>query len=244
MTDRTNPNENPESPAPVRSSLEPLLAAIESVSRLGKFERLVRWMDRELDAEGVPRTLPVRDWREGLQRLANAIGEGPVPCPDRVEALAEGWFLALLRLSRPDGSPSFGPTGTCAEARRVLRFWANRLPDPGYDTVLDWWFPEKSTSRSRHAPPPLPADARPDRPLAVLRSHWLKGGDFLALDHRSPSTRSLIEICAGGRPWIGPGWDVSPSVSDRVTRARPTLWRTQSAADVAEWSFRVGKARV
>lgn len=218
-----------------------MLQAIEGWSRSGKPGGLLRGMAKELDAEGVPRTLPVSDWWDGLRNLADAIAKAPESSHEPIEALAEGWFLAYLRLCRPDGSPAFGPHRAPEDARRILRFWADRLPDPGYETVLDWWFPSKT--KGRHAPPPLPADSRPDRPLAVLRSHWLKGGDFLALDHRGASSRSLIELYAGGRPWLGPCWD---NLGDprHAGRARPTLWRTLSVADVAEWTYRVGKAKV
>ena len=110
-------------------------------------------------------------------------------------------------------------------------------------TVVNWWFPP--THHDRHAPPPLPADSRPDRPLAILRANWSKDGDFLAVDHRSPGTTTLTELYGSGRPWIGPSWSSSgPLPAEPPTRAKPTLWVSQSSADAAEWSFKVGRARV
>jgi hypothetical protein len=106
---------------------------------------------------------------------------------------------------------------------------------------VDWWFP--GPSRRRHAPPPLPADARPDRPLAVLRANWARDGDLVAVDHRSAGTSTNFELFGKGRAWLGPSWRSGRSPSG-ATRARPTLRVSQSTADVVEWSFRVGAARV
>src|SRR5260370_35679070 len=68
---------------------------------------VARWLERELDAEGGPRRLPVCDWPEGLRLLAEASLAHPGSCPERSDALLEGWFRALLRCSRPNGPPAF-----------------------------------------------------------------------------------------------------------------------------------------
>jgi hypothetical protein len=202
---------------------------------------LESWLQRELDPDGVPRRLAVAGWLEAFRGMAAALAVRPTGWPVRVDALTEGWFRALLRFSRPDGTPAFGAGSTGGDVEGLFRGWASRLADPGLMTVVDWWFPARS--RRRHAPPPLPADARPDRPLAVLRANWARDGEFLAIDHRVTGPVSLVELVAHGRPWLGPEW-TSAGASGRATRARPTLWMSQSSADVAEWSFRVGRARV
>src|SRR5947209_6799755 len=53
---------------------------------------------------------------------------------------------------------------------------------------------------------------------------------------------SRVELFGHGRPWLGPDWD--SAVDPTVGRARPTLWISHSSADLAEWSFTVGKAKV
>lgn len=183
------------------------------------------------------------EWSEGLRLLAEAVRKRPERWPERIDALAEGWFLATLRFSRADGTSAFAQGGRPREARRLFREWAERLADPGLTTVVDWWFPPNR--RGRHAPPPLPADGRPDRPLAVLRANWSKDGDFLAIDHRAPGTTTLTELYGAGRPWLGPFWTSSQNVPpERPSKAKPTCWVSTSSADAAEWSFRVGRARV
>jgi hypothetical protein len=224
-----------------RAALTSLNEALEVWVAQGLAGALVRWFERALDPDGVPRRLVVAEWLEVFRGVAAACAARPQGWPIRIDALAEGWFRALLRFSRPDGSPAFGAGPAEGDVKGLFRGWADRLADPGLMTVVDWWF--SPGSRRRHAPPPLPADARPDRPLAVLRANWARDGEYLAIDHRAAGRVSLVELVAHGRPWLGPEW-TSADVSGVATRARPTLWVSQNSADVAEWSFRVGRARV
>ena len=209
----------------------------------GKSKALGRWLERELDPDGVPRRLDVADWYECLELLAGAYAERPDSWPERFDARAEGWFRELLRFSRPDGSTAFAPPDASKGGRKAgfFRGWAERLSDPGLSTVVDWWFPRPA--HGRHAPPPLPADARPDRPLAVLRANWMRDGDFVTVDHRAVGGTTLFELYGLGIRWLGPAWG-SGTITEPAKRARPTLWLSQSSADVAEWTFRVGPARV
>ena len=206
----------------------------------GRTGPVARWLARELDPDGVPRTLPVVEWLDAFRRLDEATRIRPAGWPEAFDARAEGWFRALLRFSRPDGTPAFGPVGLPRPSGKLFHSWAERLADPGFNTVADWWFPPKTPSP--HAPPPLPADSRPDRPLAVLRANWMRDGDFLTVDHRAAGPVSRVELFGRGRPWLGPDWDSAGDLA--VGRARPTLWISHSTADLAEWSFSVGKARV
>ena len=79
--------------------------------------------------------------------------------------------------------------------------------------------------------------------LAVLRANWSRDGDILAVDHRGAGAQTRLELFGGGRCWLGPTWDDVGSAGLGV-KARPTLWISQGSADVAEWTFRIGQARV
>lgn len=52
-----------------------------------------------------------------------------------------------------------------------------------------------------------------------------------------------FEVMGLGVRWLGPAWS-SGAAGGPFTRPKPTLWTSHSAADVAEWSYRVGPARV
>jgi hypothetical protein len=224
-------------------SLALLRNSVTSWIEPGRSSLLSRWLERELDPDGVPRRMPVSEWAEGLRLLAEAVGRRKDGWPERFDTRAEGWFRVLLRFSRPDATTVFsaGPRDRAWEA--LFRLWAERLSDPGFSTVVDWWFPQTTRRRHRHAAPPLPADSRPDRPLAVLRANWTRDGDFLAIDHRTMGASTLLEIFGQGVCWLGPGWTSGTQVAP-ASRSRPALWLSQSAADCFEWSFRIGQARV
>jgi hypothetical protein len=210
----------------------------------GDSRRLGRWLDRALDPDGVPTTLPLPAWRPALATIADALARRPEGWPERFDAAIEGWFRALLRVSRPDGTTALsGPVANPSASGPLFRRWAERLSDPGLGTVVDWWFPGPLR---RHAPPPLPADSRPDRVLAALRADWRRDGDFLVIDHRARANSTPFELTARGVPWLGPEWSHGDAAVDQPTptRPRPVRWASQSAADYLEWSWRSGRARV
>ncbi|WP_406700556.1 hypothetical protein V5E97_17280 [Singulisphaera sp. Ch08] len=201
------------------------------------------WLDQELDSEGTPRRLPVGEWSLCLTLLAetrDVLGETWSP---ELDARIEGFFLATLRFMRTDGSMVFGPVGIAESTKRSLRSWADNLSEPGFQTVIDWWFPGPN---ERHSPPPLPASARPDYPLATLRADWSKSGDLMAIDHRSRGLETSFEFIGLGRTWLGPNWAFGSGTGPEaaVGRAKPSLWTSNYSVDLAEWSFRVGKLRV
>ncbi len=231
---------------------DPLVSESESVRDLrlavadwverGRRASIARWFARELDPEGVPRHLPVPDWVSCLALLA-AARRHHGDWPERFDARIEGLFRGILRFARPDGTAVFSPPGPAGAGRRALfREWAERLPDAGLTTVVDWWFPARKEA-TVHAPPPLPAWSRPGRPLAVLRADWSKEGDLLALDHRVRDAAGAVELVGLGHTWIGPTW-TSGTGDVPATRARLALWVSNPSVDVAEWTCRVGEARI
>ena len=181
-----------------------------------------------LDTDGVPRRLPVSGWAE--------VAEG-----GDLGGLASGCLLALLRFTRPDGSPVFGPRGRSRARLRTIARWAGRVGDPGLATVANWWMP--GAVEASPSSPPLPADARMDRVLAVLRPDWTPRGDLIAVDHREPGASSLLEVGSRGQTWLGPTW-TSPAGPARPGPSAMEHWTTGAFADCAEWSFRLGRGRV
>ncbi len=222
---------------------------------------LGRWLARELDADGVPRRLAIRDWPRCLEVLAGSWRAGG--WPPGCEGPIAGFVLAALRFTRPDGSRCFSTAEPRDEAEAWLPGnWADRFRGTGIARVIRWWFDSRSRSGSRSrsrsaetAPPPLPAWSAPDRVLAILRPDWLPDGDFLAVDHRDPRSPCGFELRGAGRTWLGPEWgETSAGVevdagggSDRVgpaSRPRPSRWVTSSAADLVEWTDRRDGVRV
>jgi hypothetical protein len=110
--------------------------------------------------------------------------------------------------------------------------------------------------RRRHAPPPLPAWSSPDYPLAILRADWSARGDLLAVDHRRAGATAQLELTGLGQVLLGPTWtadavvdsdptpDAEADAAPRPPRARMRLWMSNSAVDLAEWSFRAEASRV
>lgn len=221
-----------------------LCRVVAASGQRNQADRLGRWLDRELDLEGAPRRLPVGEWSLCLTLLAEtrqALGESWSP---ELDARVEGFFLATLRFMRPDGSMVFGPNGITSATRQALRSWADQLSEPGFKTVIDWWFPGPDV---RHSPPPLPASARTEHPLASLRADWSKSGDLMVIDHRQRGPETHFEFIGLGRTWLGPSWTLGAALAAApvaVGRARPSLWVSNYSVDLAEWSFRVGPLRV
>jgi hypothetical protein len=212
----------------------------------GRADGLERWLAHALDPDGVPRRWPVAEWSSVLAALAEARRRRGEGWPIVLDARIEGLCRAALRFSRPDGLPVFeargNPDDPAQDLARTFRDWAGWLSDPGIARVVHWWFPNRRGA-GEHGSPPLPADSRPDRPLAVLRANWSRQGDFLAIDHRAPGASSAIELYALERPWLGPSWSLDLEGAP-VSRARPTCWTSTPTADLAEWSFRIGRSRV
>ncbi len=229
--------EGKSSAVKLQGEFESAIAALQDTGNPGS---LRRWFDRSLDADGLPDRLAVSTWRDFLKRLADLRQARNGDWPEELDARIEGWFRQALRFSRPDGSPVFGVAGPQVETKSLFRYWAENLADPGLDTVVRWWFPTRERPSS---PPPLPAAARLDVPFAMLRSHWQPSGDFVAIDHRQSGPTSSLEVFAAGQSWLGPDW-TSNGQSAAATPAAMSTWVSNSTADLAEWTFRVGDSRV
>jgi hypothetical protein len=183
------------------------------------------------------------DWPACLSALSEAYLQREARWRVVVDARVEGFLRAMLRFGRPDGSLVFEPGPPPQDRAQQLRFWAERLSDPALAAVLDIWSPSTAQNRRRRSAPPLPADARPDRPLAILRADWSPQGDLLAIDQRDRDQPCLLELVGLGRQWLGPRW-LSGSDFEPTSPPRPTVWRTGPYADLAEWTFRTGGSRV
>lgn len=172
----------------------------------------------EFDADGVPVSLSVDAWPSAFERHVGA-GDG------------SGWARAILRFTRPDGSPVFGPAPSGSDERRSKPAVGRRL------SIDD--LPGEGAAAT--APP---SDARADRVLAILRAEWSKRSDFVAVDHRRPGPTSLVEVSGAGRRWLGPTWDATGEPTGGLELARPTAWSTGPSFDLAEWTFRRGATEV
>ncbi len=231
-----------------------LAAAVTRWLDDGNCGPLAQWLAGELDADGVPRRPPVRDWPGLLEDLARSrarSGSWPIGCEDAIDALV----LAALRFSRPDRvlalSAECNDAGTEAAARWPAGDWVQWYAGTGIGRVLGEWTAPGGRKRSRPGdqPPPLPAWSAADRVLAMLRADWRADGDFLAVDHRDPSAPCRVELHGGGRTWLGPEWggieqEGGNHAGATATRVRPSRWITGSSADLLEWTVREGDVRV
>lgn len=201
---------------------------------------LRRWLDRALDADGVPKRQPVEAWWPVLADLARARRKRPGRWPDDLDERLEGLMRAALRFSRADGSSAFDPQKGGSERMELLKFWARRLDDPGLAAVVRWWSGPEATVRRRLAPLPLPGFASTDRPLAVLRADWSPKADSLTIDGRKSEGSDRMELVAQGTRLLGPAW--TPGPDSRPARA--LQWTSGPLADLAEWTFRTSHGRI
>jgi hypothetical protein len=232
------PDQAPETAPAFSPEWKRLEKALEVWIDRGNWGPLGIWINRELSEDGLPIRMPVSAWWPVLEALAQGWPRGggwPIEAVDRVRGLV----LAALRWSRPDGSAVFGPSGGVRGNLGLLRDWAERLDDPSFGVVADWWAPGRSRSRREPSAPPLPAFGAETIPLAMLRADWSVRGDLLSIDQRDRSSPCLLELNGGGRRWLGPTWGTSANGP-----ARPTFWATGPQADLAEWTVREGPSRV
>jgi len=204
---------------------------------------LERWLARELDPSGVPIRMPISDWPALLVELARARTARP-GWPERCDERISPFFEALLRFSRPTGiaATTEREMQDGSELREAFRSWGATCPGTGAARVVSMWFPRRDDEE--FSPPPLPAWSSDKHPLAILRAEWLKSGDFLAVDHRLPGLSTRFELFGGGKPWLGPDWSLSLDGGSAASRPKLRAWSTSSTADLLEWTFGAGAARI
>ncbi|WP_165071485.1 hypothetical protein [Paludisphaera rhizosphaerae] len=211
-----------------------LQRALDVWEKRGDSSPLERWLSRELDASGAPVEIPLEVWPVAIERIAQARGVRP-GWPEAVDERAADLVRMLMRFSRPDGRQAIVPAETAPRAywKRV----STAIARPDIDRVLSWWLPGRD---AEPVPPPLPAWSSTDRVLGVLRADWTPRGDFLVFDQRQADAGTRFELFGAGVPWFGPIW----SAPSPESTPKPTAWGTNSAADVAEWTFRSGGRQV
>jgi hypothetical protein len=203
---------------------------------------LTRWLERELDPDGVPTRLTIQQWHECLHLLSLARGrreEWPSIWDEPVTRLIQ----TTLRFSRPDGSAATDfarldganpPDASSTDRRRAQTRTRTAR-------AADGWLAQR---KGEHPPGgPLAAWSSTDRVLAVLRAEGLPTADFLAIDHRNARSDCRFELFGAGRSWLGPSWRADGE-AEKTTRPRPQAWSSTAAAGLIEWSSRAGAVRL
>lgn len=203
----------------------------------GRSDDLQRWFDRQVDDEGAPIRLSIPEWERFLERLMEARRQRPgwpTSMDDRVRSL----LRSVLRFSRSDGNLTTRFNGEVqAGSREKLAALARAFPGTAEAKVLGWWL---SLPKIAQGPPPMPAWSSAKHPLAVLRASWRADEDLLVVDHRECGNITRLELVGSGHSWLGPEWTLAEPSAGPATPAKPHQWISNSAADLAEWSFRCG----
>ncbi len=222
-------------------ALDALAAAVDHWIHQRDATKLVRWLGRELDADGVPVRLDLLEWWDCVAALMRAARSRP-GWPQPVEERVLGLLRAALRFSRPAGSIATDLDGGTRDAdhRALFAELFDRHSRAAEGRVLGWWLGRQSR---KVVPPPLPAWSCQRRVLAVLRGGWKKDDDLLVVDHRGTTAQTRLELVGAGCSWLGPEWR-QPGLDALTTAARPGTWVTSSAADCLEWSYRSGALRL
>ena len=225
---------------PLQSCPVDLQAAVGAWEDLGDPRALERWLSHALDADGAPVELPLEAWPPALALIAQARVARP-GWPARLDERSSELVRMLMRFSRPDGRPAVVPAE--AKPRTYWKLVSSAFHAPDVERVLSWWLPGRD---SEAVPPPMPAWSSPDRVLGVLRADWTPRGDFLAFDQRQNAGGTRFELFGAGVPWFGPTWSppAPAGATAPASASTPTAWGTNSSADVAEWTFRLGDRAV
>jgi hypothetical protein len=222
------------------SGLRGIARALESWVTQGRSKDLERWLDREVDGEGTPTRLTIPEWSDCLAALAEARRQRP-GWPESLDARTQDLLRSVLRFSRTDGTAATSFNGKASPRTiKQLTFLAKAYPKTGEARVLGWWL---SLRRVPHVPPPLPAWSSDRHPLATLRSSWQKQEDLVVVDHRERGSVTRFELIGSGHSWIGPEWSSLPATATSAL-AKPHHWVSNSAADLAEWTFRSGGSTI
>jgi len=207
----------------------------------GNEQPLTRWLDRELDSEGVPIRLAIPEWHECLRVLAVARKQRE-RWPDTCEEPITRMIQTTLRFSRPDGSAAthFATSSTASAPTSKSRESTREHPRERVDHPVGGWLSQR---RGEHPPGALAAWASTNRVLAVVRDDGRATADFLAVDHRHARSDCRFELFGAGRSWLGPSWMIVGEAGT-TPRPRPQGWSSTSAAALAEWASRAGALRL
>ncbi len=203
---------------------------------------LTRWLARELDSRGSLSRLPIPDWHVCLEALREARRRSPC-WPGHWEESVARLVIATLRFSRPDGSPAgdFNGSASFAPPETTLRRWLDAVEGTETARYLRDW--QASRQRDVNFTPEAPAWDASRRVLSVLRDQVGGNGDFVAVDHRDPGPSCRFELFGSGRSWLGPSWTIEGEPG-ATTPPKPGPRISVSGAEMAEWSYRLGRARV
>ncbi len=203
---------------------------------------LTRWLARELDSSGALSRLPIEDWHVCLEALREARGSS-AHWPARWDEVVGRMVIATLRFSRPDGSPAgdFNGRASFTPPAKTLRRWITAAQGTETATHLRDW----QESRKRNVNfTPEPASWDVSRGvLSVLRDQLNGDGDFVAIDHRISGPSCRFELFGSGRSWLGPYWTIEAEPG-ATTAPKPGPRISVSGAEIAEWSYRIGQAKV
>lgn len=203
---------------------------------------LTRWLARELDSRGTLPRLAIADWHECLEALRQArrsSGGWPARWDESIARL----IIATLRFSRPDGSPAgdFDLSRSFPTPARMLRDWVSAAKGSEMARHLLEW--KSSRNRDVNFSPDAPAWEASGKVLSVLRDELKDTGDFVAVDHRVSGRSCRFELFGAGRSWLGPWWAIDGEAGP-ATPPKPGSRIAVSGAEIAEWSYRLGPARV
>ncbi len=123
----------------------------------------------------------------------------------------------------------------------MLRDWLTAVDGTEAAQQLRAW--SSSRKRDMNFSPEAPAWDVSRGVLTVLRDEVRADGDFVAVDHRVAGPLCRFELFGGGRSWLGPAWGIAHEPGS-ATAAKPGLRISVGGAEIAEWSYRLGPARV
>lgn len=222
--------------------LTALTKAAAAWTRLAKSHPLDRWLARELGDEGAPARLSLAGWLPALETLVEA-KQARAGWPDATDGRVLDFLRALMRFTRPDGRvATLDERAISAEELRARwERWIGAFPGSDASRVLDWWFPGR---KSKSIAPPKAGWSSSARVLGCSRVDWTARGDLLAFDQPKGASATRLELFGAGHSWLAGLWRAPGGDDGNATAVKPVVWRTSSAADVAEWTFRANGLRV
>jgi hypothetical protein len=222
-------------------ALEALRRALEDWARHGNEQPLTRWLGRELDSEGAPIRLPISDWHDCLKDVLRAKPHGgmwPSHWDEPIARLVQTTFW----FTRRDGGPvtDFDTATSKRPIDWTMRDFANDSRGPCIARLIRQWMSKTGSSQSHDK---RPAWGGSKRVLGVLRPGMAVEDDFLAIDHRDAKSSCRFELFGAGRSWLGPVWKTGFD-DVAISAPRTQSWISDSAGNLAEWSYRAGGARI